>query len=66
MAGDAPSPLATKPATLHGLCEPNPANGAAGIYIWWLVLYMVLVPFWTRLGDESTLLVQMGELTEVD
>ncbi len=37
---------------LHGLSEPNTANGAAGIYIWWLVLYMVLVPFWTRSSGE--------------
>ncbi|MBP2266318.1 hypothetical protein J3A64_001782 [Pseudarthrobacter sp. PvP004] len=37
---------------LHGLSEPHTANGAAGIYIWWLVLYMVLVPFWTRSSGE--------------
>lgn len=51
---------------LHGLSEPNTANGAAGIYTWWLVLYMVLVPFWTRLGDESTVLAQVDDLNEVD
>lgn len=33
---------------LHGLCDPSTANGAAGLYIWWLTLYLVLVPFWTR------------------
>lgn len=33
---------------LHGLCDPGTANGAAGVYIWWLTLYLVLVPFWTR------------------
>jgi hypothetical protein len=37
---------------LHGLSEPHTANGAAGIYIWWLVLYIVLVPFWTRSSGE--------------
>lgn len=33
---------------LHGLSEPSTANSAAGIYVWWLVLYLVLVPFWNR------------------
>lgn len=37
---------------LHGLSEPAAANGAAGIYVWWLVLYLVLAPFWTRSKDE--------------
>ncbi|MBB6403210.1 DUF4209 domain-containing protein [Arthrobacter sp. AZCC_0090] len=43
---------------LHRLCDSSSANGAAGVYIWWLALYLVLVPFWTRSKNRQMMTAQ--------
>lgn len=37
----------------HGLLSDNEAGSANGLYLWWLALRLVFVPFWNSLHDTE-------------
>ncbi len=37
----------------HGLLNDNEAGGANGLYLWWLALRLVFIPFWNSIHDTD-------------